>query len=295
MTEQRTKASGFFLIHNYNTVPEGLLSYCEEDRYLIMDASDDGRTPQLLREKGLRTETIPNTGHNITSYFSYFSSHYDTLPEVLFLLKGNILQRHCSRDYFERVLGNTWFTYLYEEKQLRPRYSKPTPETLAANHGKDPSAGSIASLVTESHFLEVNNDWYMETGTHPHRYFASYDDLLRFIYTDPVLPKQLMFAPGACYIVRREQIRQHGAAFYTNLNKLMNYTLDPGFPAEAYLVERMLPVIFEANYEVNAWMEDPEQFDGKTEEQRQKMAAKAGEEARRQHTLRHRLKTLLGR
>jgi len=40
----------------------------------------------------------------------------------------------------------------------------------------------------------------------------------------------------------------------------MDYTLTPGFPAEAYLVERMLPVIYAERYEVNPWMNDEAQF-----------------------------------
>lgn len=283
------QTDGFFLIHNYNTVPLDLLDYCGKEHYEIMDCSDDGETPAKLRALGLKVTSIPNTGHNITSYFSWFADHYEALPEVIFLLKGNILHRHCSREYFERVLQNTWFTFLYEEKQLRERYSKPSAAVLAANHGKDPNQDSIASLVTESEFLEQNNDWYMQTGTHPCRYFTSYDALLRFVYRDPVLPRQILFAPGGCYIVRREQIQLHGKNFYRNLNKLMNYTMDPAFPAEAYLVERMLPTILEARYEVNPWMEDPKAFDQKIEAQKESLEQQRARERAEGRSVVHRL------
>lgn len=258
---QMNKAEAFFLIHNYNTVPDDLLAYCREDNYEIVDCSDDGRTPQILRDRGLRVTFVPNTGHNITTYFAWFAEHYDSLPELIMTGKGNMIGRHVSAEYMNRAACSTWFTYLYEEKAARERYSKATAEVLAAHGGKDPGAGSIAFLTSESNYLELNSSWYMEQPTHRWEYFGTYDDLLTFVYRDPVIPKYVSFAPGGCYIVSRDQIRHHSPAFYRNLNKLMNYTLTPGFPAEAYIVERMLPVIYAGSYEVNPWMDDEPEFD----------------------------------
>ena len=263
------KSHTFFLIHNYNTVPDNLLKYCED--YLIVDASDDGRTAAELDEGRYRVRHVSNTGHNLTTYFSFFAEQYETLPEVILLAKGNLIGRHVSEEYFQRVYQNTWFTYLYEEKHMRPRYSKPTAETLRKNGGKDPSAGCIASLVSENQYLELNSSWYMGSENHPRRYFSDYDELLMFIYRDPVIPKNILFSPGGCYIVRREQILLHSPVFYRNLNKIMNYTLEPGFPAEAFMIERMLPTILEQRYEVNEWMESETEFDRKLAEQKQKL------------------------
>ena len=284
----KEKTDTFFLIHNYNTVPDRLLEYCS--RYLIMDASDDGKTKEALAAGGFCVQDVENTGHNITSYFRWFAEHYDELPEVVLLGKGNMIGRHCSEEYFEKVYRNTWFTFLYEEAAMRPRYSKATAKTLAENGGKDPSEGSIASLLSQSRYLEENNSWYMQTGTHPCRYFATLDDFLPFVYKDPVIPKYISFSPGACYIVRREQIRLHSPQFYLNLNKVMDYTLDPAFPAEAYIVERLLPVIFEESCEENAWMNDPDAFDEKLEEERKKRETAAAEDHRRFKRLRRLLK-----
>lgn len=68
-----TKTSNFFLIHNYNTVPDDLLKYCND--YVIYDASDDASIVHTLDEKSYNVIHIPNTGHNITTYFSYFADH----------------------------------------------------------------------------------------------------------------------------------------------------------------------------------------------------------------------------
>ncbi|MDD5923157.1 MAG: hypothetical protein PUC44_08320 [Eubacteriales bacterium] len=74
------QSDAFFLIHNYNTVPDQLLSYCRPDNYAIVDCSDDGATPQMLQYGGYRVSFVPNTGHNITTYFAWFAAHYDALP-----------------------------------------------------------------------------------------------------------------------------------------------------------------------------------------------------------------------
>lgn len=251
------QTDNFFLIHNYNTIPENIIAYCKE--YLILDASDDTKIKEELKRKGLNTVSVRNTGHNITSYFRYFVENYKELPEVLCLCKGNMIGRHLSEEYFSRVYQNTWFTYLYEEKQYRDKYAKKAG-------GSDPDSDSIASLVSESQYIEKNTSWYVESPNHPHRYFDNLDDLLLFMYQDPVLPRFCLFAPGACYIVRREQILKHTPQFYLNMNKLMDYGVAPAFPTEAHMVERLLPVIFEAAYQENEWMNDEQAFDRKLEE-----------------------------
>lgn len=271
------KIDTFFLIHNYNTIPEKLADYAKD--YLIVDASDNQDTVNELRERGMNFIHVQNTGHNITSYFSFFTEHYNDIPSVMCICKGNMIGRHCSQEYFDRVCHNTWFTYLYEEKAARERYSKPSEEMLRANHGKDPNADCIASIVSESQYIEKNTSWYAQSENHPNRYFDDYDDLLKFVYKDPVIPKYILFAPGACYIVEREQIKKHTPVFYSNMNLIMNYGLKPSFPSEAHMVERMLPTIFEAAYEENPWMNDKEMFLQKLEERENIMTEKKAADA----------------
>ena len=46
----------FFLVHNYNTVPSELLEYC--NNHLIIDCSDDGKTPDELKAAGYKVKKI---------------------------------------------------------------------------------------------------------------------------------------------------------------------------------------------------------------------------------------------
>ena len=258
------KTDNFFLIHNYNTVPTDLTEYCEN--YIIYDCSDKDGVRDELKAKGLKYIEIPNTGHNITSYFNYFIDNYDSLPEVIDLLKGNIIGRHLTKEYFDKVYGNTYFTYLYENKGDRKGRVKSTDP--------DEKEDEISFLINDNIFCEKNTSWYVQSPDHPHWYFDDFDDLLRFIYNDPVVPRWNIFAPGACYIVRREQILKNTPEFYANLNKLMNYDRNPNFPSEAHQVERLLPTIFNSSYEVNPWMNDEDAFDEKLKERRELMLKK---------------------
>ncbi|MDE7014448.1 MAG: hypothetical protein K2P19_07215, partial [Kineothrix sp.] len=153
------KTDNFFLIHNFNTVPEELLAYCKD--YLIVDASTEEGTVKALQEKGMRFVHVENTGHNITSYFSYFAEHYEELPEVICICKGNMLERHCSKEYFDRVYNNSYFTYLYEDKASRLKFSKVKKEEGDAGNGGGKGSGkqvdvsSIYSLVSENQYIAV--------------------------------------------------------------------------------------------------------------------------------------------
>nr|WP_297763127.1 DUF3431 domain-containing protein [uncultured Butyrivibrio sp.] len=239
------KTDTFFLIHNYNTVPENLLEYCQD--YLIIDASDDEKVIKELKDKNYKHIHVENTGHNLTSYFHFFIDNYDNLPEWIALLKGNIIGRHVTEDFFNRTYDNKWFTYLYQDPTTWERYKK----------GGDPD--SIASLVSEEGFIELNSSWYMRQS-HSYRYFYDMDDFMKFVYKNPVIPRYCTFAPGGCYIIHKSQILKNSKTFYKNLNTLMEYRKEYDFPAEAFLVERVLPWIFTSRYEVNPWMEDEDEF-----------------------------------
>lgn len=250
------KTDTFFVIHNFNTVPEKLLEYCKD--YIIYDASSDEKVRNDLEKRGYHYVPVENTGHNITSYFRYFADFYDKLPEYMCLCKGNMIGRHCSKEYFDRVYQNQSFTFLYEDKDI---FGKLKQQGILSQEDEP-----IECLISESHYLEENTSWYVESPNHPHRYFDEYNSLLSFIYKKPVIPKYNVFSPGACYIVNRSQVRKHTPEFYRNMNKIMDYGLNPSFPSEAHHVERMLPVIFGESYEENEWMNDEALFEKKLEE-----------------------------
>ncbi|HAH30733.1 MAG TPA: DUF3431 domain-containing protein [Elusimicrobia bacterium] len=240
MTELK-KTDTFFIISNFNTDPGLYLEYCEN--YHIYDQSTDPAIRETLKEKYAKISFVQNTGHNISDYFQFFIDNYENLPCWMMLAKGNMIGRHVSQNYFEKVYANKHYTFLYDD-----RSNKDKP--------------GVAYQLYDGAFLEINNSWYVPFRTH--RYFSDYNDLLRFVFKDPIVPQWVLFSPGGCYIVSAEQVRKYPRAFYENLLCLLNYIY---FPSEAHQVERMLNIIFGANYEINPYMSDVSAFRIKLEEQ----------------------------
>jgi hypothetical protein len=94
--------------------------------------------------------------------------------------------------------------------------------------------------------LELNTSWYL--NHHSVKYFNSYNDFLKFIYVAPVLPKYINFAPGANYIVPRQNILRIPRVFYENLRLFISYTALPG---EAHIIERALSTIWTTNFAIS--------------------------------------------
>jgi len=234
------KTDTFFIISNYNTDPERYLEYCED--YHIYDQSPDLEIRKKLENKYKKISFVENTGHNISDYFRFFIDHYESLPRHMLLAKGNMIGRHISEEYFNRVYANKYFTALHDDRE------------------SDDKCG-VAYQLYDGAILEINNAWYALAK--PHRYFESYNDLLRFVFKNPIIPRWLLFSPGACYIVSKEQVIKYPKVFYENLKYLVSYRY---FPSEAYHVERMLHVIFNASYELNDWMLDRTSFIEKIEQ-----------------------------
>jgi len=241
------KTDNFFIISNYNQDPRYLLEYCND--YLICDQSEDTYIKNKL--KGTNFIETQHTGHNITDYFGFFIDNYNSLPEFMALIKGNIIGRHVSKEFFERVYDNKYYTFLYNDRESWDKIKK-----------------DVFFLSKENEFLDVNNSWYVPY--HPHKYFSNFNSLLTFIYKDPLIPEYCCFAPGGCYIISKYQVLKNLKEFYVNLNKIMSYTLEPNFPSEAHQIERMLHIIYSSNYEVNEYMNDEKEFD-KVIEKRQVM------------------------
>lgn len=233
------KTDTFFIISNFNTDPERYLAYCED--YHIYDQTPDPELREKLREKYSKISFVENTGHNLSDYFRFFVEHYEELPARMMLAKGNMIGRHVTQSFFDRVYANPYYTMLYDDRTCKDKVG-------------------VAYQLYDGAYLEINNSWYALTKSH--RYFQDFNDFLRFVFRDPIIPRWLLFSPGACYIVSREQVLKYPSSFYENLKALVSYTY---FPAEAYMVERAMHLIFAANYTPNSWMLERTAFQSKLE------------------------------
>ncbi len=217
-------ASNFLVVSSYGND----LSWIEgkTSNYLIYERGEVNYA--LL--SGVHQEKIvssPNLGYNLYDYFTFIVDHYDCLPDCTFFLKGNIFPRHISEEYFDRIANNKFFTPIIETTRHNP-------------------AWPVSGFLSDTSYVEINNSWYL--GSHPVKFFHSLDDFLNFCFVNPVIPRYVEFAPGANYIVPKENILKFPKQFYKNLRYLISYTALPG---EAHILERALQTIWTCNYQVS--------------------------------------------
>jgi len=229
-----TKTDTFFVISNFNTIPTQYLEYC--NNYIIYDQSNDICVIDQLKRSDWNISFVQHTGHNLSDYTRFIIDHYDCLPNFIMFLKGNIIGRHVSKKYFDNVYQNKFLTPLYNDESFK-------------------DSVWVANLLYEGAYIEINTNWYVDSK--PHDYFRTYNQLLKFLFVNPIIPKWLIFSPGACYIVPKENILKYPQVFYQNLHYLVSYRF---FPVEAYHVERMMQVIFTGNYLLNNHMHSEDAF-----------------------------------
>jgi hypothetical protein len=156
-----------------------------------------------------------NVGSNIYDYMSYIVDNYDNLPDVILFGKTNMFERHITKEEFEKVKDNTTFTPL-----------------LTQNHRTYSDNEGVVCFYKDGLYYERNDFWYLRE--YPTRTNLSKNDLIKLLKLDT---EYVGFAPGACYIVPKENILQHPKALY---EKLKEYTGWFSHPGEAYLIERGL-------------------------------------------------------
>lgn len=157
-----------------------------------------------------------NVGYNIYSMMKFIIDNYDKLPDVCVFVKDNILQRHITKEEFDMVINNTNFTPLLTQK-----------------HVVD---GNIA-YYKDGIYFEKNNSWYF--AEYPSKYFRSYPEFAEIMEIPS--PTYLPFAPGANYIVPKENILKHTKGFY---EKLLEFCSWSQINAESHTIERALYTIW---------------------------------------------------
>lgn len=172
--------------------------------------SDYSWVKEYTKEYTLYDKDTLNVGYNIYDICSFIIDHYDNLPDISIFIKDNILERHITKEEFDKVIHNKTLTPL-----------------LTQNHKTD----GVINFYKDGLYYERNDYWYLSHYGHRDG-VETLIDLLGIKGKD-----YLGFAPGACYIVPRENILKHPKDFYQKLKDAVSYTQLPG---EAHLIERSL-------------------------------------------------------
>lgn len=228
------KSPGTLVVSNYGHDLSWLNDY--DNPHVVYDRSDDPQ--KAAKDAGLTGKIVAtqNIGYNLHDIFRYIIDEYDNLPEIVIFCKGNIFPRHISREKFEELKDRQLFTPLFDHKEHRPSF----PVSMFSCDGfwSEQNNGTIIINPAEKSIQS--------------KYFAVYDDLLRFIFANPIIPRYITFAPGANYVVPRQHILKYGINFYKNLLLFVSHCK---LPTEAHLIERALYTIWMGNFAASKKME----------------------------------------
>lgn len=216
------------VISNYNADPSYLFEL--SDSYTIYDQSDDRKTQdslkQLREEMNVEVHFTENLGHNLNNILDYIIDNYDQLPDKIAFLKGNIVPRHCSLLFVSEAIKKGFYTQLWNQEEVNDRQN-------------------IQYVLSPGQFLEVNNSWFVWDA--PHKYFTSLNHLLDFLFADYRQAAFMNFAPGGNYLVEASRIRYNPKSLYQGLRVIIGYTWRP---AEAFMLERILPLVFNRTHQL---------------------------------------------
>ncbi|MBD2423786.1 hypothetical protein [Cyanobium sp. FACHB-13342] len=227
----------FYVISNYNYDCSPLLALLSDCDYIVCDQSIDKSYIDHISNHNF-VDSV-HTGHNISDYYSYFYENHSSLPDFIGLIKGNIFPRHLSESFFRKAYTQKAYTFLFEQ-QKNPRY---------------PQAG----IFQGNQYYEYENNWYIKN--HPHWFFQSIHELYYFIYGKQLVDPFVLYSPGACYVVHRQQIQKYAKEFFLNINSIITYS-DPvnPFPSEAHQVERLSHIIYSSIDLPRSYLASKEEF-----------------------------------
>ncbi len=178
------------------------------DEYIIYDKSKD--------PLGFRDIRIPNVGYNLYAYFCYIIEHYDNLPETIMFIKNNIIGRHVSKEFFESVMNNDYFTPFVDREKLNFK---------------------MPDSYWDNGYYEHNHlNMYFNL-----RYVRNPEEFFDMIYLDPHRPTYYRFAPGANYIVPKGQILRLPKILYQHMRTMVEHHQ---FSGESHIIERSLDILW---------------------------------------------------
>ena len=218
----------FLVISSFNNTGEHLTKY--GSGYVLFDQSNDPEWDRANLQLGAIKAS--HVGHDLNNILNFVVANYDDLPEKIAFLKSNIIGRHCTQEYLELNINNDFYTHFYHDPKVE----------LGKRVNDVPFPGM---------YLEVNNSWYVRQESH--KLFCTFDQLADRLFDNYKPGRYLLFSPGACFLITKEHILRHPKSLYLNLSDIASYDF---FPDEAYMVERVLPMIFMSGYNLRPDIDD---------------------------------------
>ena len=216
------KSKHFFVISHFNG-NLNWIKYINPSNYLIYNKGENILNPNLNNIR------VKNVGYNIYSYLKFIIDNYNDLPDTVVFCKDNIFPRHIKINNFLNLIKKSTFTCLEDNN---PKRNFP-----------------ISIQFSDNSFNEINSSWYK--FEYSRKYFANYDDFYKYIFKNDFSPIFLRYAPGANYIVPKNNILSREKSFYKNLLKFVSHSQ---YSCESHFTERSLYIIWNSNIEIKKEM-----------------------------------------
>ena len=218
------KNEHFFCISHFNGNIEWI-SNIGKNNYIIYNKSGKNLP------KEINHINIKNVGYNLYSYLKFIIDNYNNLPSIIVFCKDNVFSRHVDLDLFKDLLKRNTFTTIEENLNY---YNFP-----------------VVLKTSDYGFTEINSSWYK--NKYPRMFFKDFNCFYQYIFKNVDKPHFLRFAPGANYIVPRENILLRSRNFYRNL---LNFIIHSQYSCESHFLERSLYTIWNSNLESSEKMDE---------------------------------------
>ena len=216
-------SSKFFCISYFEGSLEWV-KYLKKSNFIIYNKSGKSIS------NNLNCQTIDNVGYNIYSYLKFIILNYEKLPNIIVFCKNNIMTRHIPKNTFKKLIKRETFTPLEDPIQKRN-----FPFSIE---------------YTDNRYNELDGSFFYKFKF-DRKYFPSYSSFYKYIFKDIKAPKFIKFAPGANYIVPKENILLRSKEFYINLSLFVSHSQ---FSCESHFVERILNDLWNSNIESSPQM-----------------------------------------
>ena len=212
----------YFCISHYDGNIDWITTYNKEN-YIVYNKSGKNLP------KEINHSNIENVGYNVYSYLKYIIDNYDNLPETIVFCKDNVFTRHINFKLFKEYLKSNNFTCIEEKTN---KYKFP-----------------INLQLSDAGFTEINSCWYKYN--YPRLFFSDFNSFYKYIFRDVKNPHFLRFAPGANYIVPKNNILSRSRNFYNNLITFISHSQ---YSCESHYLERSLYSIWNSSIKTSAKM-----------------------------------------
>ena len=217
------KNNHFFCISHFNGNIDWI-SNINKNNYIIYNKSGENLS------KDINHINIENVGYNLYSYLKFIIDNYYNLPNITVFCKDNVFSRHVKLDLFQNLLKRNTFTTIEENMNCNDF--------------------PIVLKTSDSGFTEINSSWYK--NKYPRLFFKDFNCFYQYIFKNVDNPHFLRFAPGANYIVPKDNILLRSRNFYINL---LNFIIHSQFSCESHFLERSLNTVWNSNLESSEKMD----------------------------------------